>query len=119
MTIAYHVEGTQVAKVEEIEGADRSQVTQVVTVSTGIEKIPSPAKAGKGVKPGIKLPKGKESKDLPPKDLKILELKARVKELEGEKKQWIEKEKAFAKKLEKAKEFTSKATQVEKLLSSF
>ena len=115
MTIAYHVEGTQVAKVEEIEGADPSQVTQVVTVSTGIEKIPSPAKAGgKGVKPGIKLPKGKEAKDLPPKDLKILELKARVKELEGEKKQWIEKEKAFAKKLEKAKEFTSKATQVEK-----
>lgn len=119
VTIAYHVEGTQVAKVEEIEGADRSQVTQVVTVSTGIEKIPSPAKAGgKGLKPGIKLPKGKEAKDLPPKDLKILELKARVKELEGEKKQWIEKEKAFAKKLEKAKEFTSKATQ-EKIIVAF
>lgn len=113
MTIAYHVEGTQVAKVEEVEGADPStgETTsyQVVTVTPGIENI-SPAKP-KG-KAGLKLPKGKEAKDLAPKDLKILELKARVKELEAEKKQWMEKEKAFSKKLDKAKDFTSKATQV-------
>jgi len=111
VTIAYHVEGTQVAKVE--EGAEEDTVTQVVTVTPGIERIAPPSQE-RLAKKGVKMPK----KDLAPKDLKIFELKARVRELENEKRHWEVKEKAFTKKLEKAKEFTSKATQ-EKIIVAF
>ena len=104
---------TTVAMVEETKESDQSQVTQVATVSTSIEKIPlTAAKTNKGGRLGIKLQKSKEAKDLTPKDFKILNLEARVKELEGEKKLWMEKEKAFAQKLESAKKFTSEAMQV-------
>jgi len=108
MTIEYHVEGTQVAKVEEgVEGTEISEAKyQVVTVKPGLEKASA-----------VKEPK-KPKKDLPPKDLKIWELKQRVRELEMEKKQWEIKEKNFTKKLEKAKEFTSKATQ-DKIIVTF
>ena len=79
----------------------------MVTVTPGIERIAPPSQE-RLAKKGVKMPK----KDLAPKDLKIFELKARVRELENEKRHWEVKEKAFTKKLEKAKEFTSKATQV-------
>ena len=86
---------------EGVEGTEISEAKyQVVTVKPGSEKASA-----------VKEPK-KPKKDLPPKDLKIWELKQRVRELEMEKKQWEIKEKNFTKKLEKAKEFTSKATQV-------
>ena len=76
-------------------------------MTPGIERIAPPSQE-RLAKKGVKMPK----KDLAPKDLKIFELKARVRELENEKRHWEVKEKAFTKKLEKAKEFTSKATQV-------
>jgi len=113
-----HFDGTQVAKVEEKKGSTQSQVTEVVKVSTGIEKVPSKvAFANKGGKPGLKLPE-MEAKELVSKNFKIWELEARVKKLEGEKQQWIEKEKSYAKKLERAKGYVNHAME-EKIIVAF